>query len=98
MATHNLQLLPLSDFIEEKPIGLGPRAYIAIKHPSDTIKYKEGKNEIEFKTISPDCATYSELEREVNRLIKELETIKRQGKTFFEKESEKRKKYKENKS
>ena len=95
MTTHNLQLLSFPENYEEKLIGLGPRAYIALKHPSDTIKWKEGKKEIEFKTISPDCATFGELEIEVNRLIKELETIKRQGKKFFEKEREKRKEYSE---
>ena len=93
MATWNLQLLKFGENYEEELIGLGPRAYIAIKHPSDTIKRKEGKNEIEFKTISPDCATFGELEIEVNRLIKELETIKKQGKKFFEKEKEKRRDY-----
>jgi len=95
MATWNLQLLKFGENYEEELIGPGPRAYIALTHPSDTIKKKVGKNEIEFKTISPDCATFGELEIEVNRLIKELETIKRQGKKFFEKEREKRKEYSE---
>ncbi|MDP3183280.1 MAG: hypothetical protein Q8M54_10765 [Desulfobaccales bacterium] len=98
MSTWNLRLLPCSDFYENKPTGLGPRAYIAIKHPSDRIKWKEGKNEIEFDTISFDCSIFEELEREVNRLIKELETIKNQGKKFFEKETEKRRVYVEGKS
>jgi hypothetical protein len=93
MTTWNLQLLSFPENYREIPIGLGSRAYIAIKHPSETIKWKEGKNEIEFKTISPECAIFEELELEVNRLIKELETIKKQGKKFFEKEKEKRRDY-----
>ena len=84
MTTHNLQLLSFSDFYDNKPTGLGPRAYIAIKHPSHTIKWKEEKNEIEFQTISFDCSIFEELELEVDRLIKELETIKSQGKQFYE--------------
>ena len=98
MTTWNLQLLPFSNFYENKPTGLGPRAYIAVKHPSDRIKYKEGKNEIEVDTISPDCTIFEELEFQVDRLIKELETIKKQGKKFFEKEIQKRKDYLEAKS
>jgi hypothetical protein len=93
MTTWNLQFLPFSDFYKNTPTGLGPRAYVAVKHPSDRIKYKEGKNEIEIDTISPECATFMEFEIEVNRLIKELETIKKQGKRFFEKEIQKRKEY-----
>lgn len=98
MATWNLQLLPISDFYDNKPTGLGPRAYIAIKHPSDRIKWREGKIEIEFDTISPDCTIFEELEFHVDRLTKELETIKKQGKRFFEKEIQKRKDYLEAKS
>lgn len=93
--TWNLQLLSFPDFFDNKTIGLGPTAYIAIKHPSDTLKWKEGKKEFEFETISPECATFRELELEVDRLIKELETIKRQGKKFFEIERKKRIEYSE---
>jgi hypothetical protein len=74
MATWNLRLLPFSDFYENKPTGLGPRAYIAIKHPSDRIKWKEGRNDIVFDTISPDCTIFEESEFHVDRLINELET------------------------
>ena len=79
MTTWNLRLLPFSDFYENKPTGDGPRAYIAIKHSSDRIKWKEGKNEIEIYTISPDCTIFEDFEFQVDRLIKELETIKKQG-------------------
>lgn len=85
MTTWNLQLLPISYFYDNKPTGLGPRAYIAIKHPSDRIKWREGKNEIEFDTISPGCTIFEELEFHVDRLIKEPETIKNRGKDFSKK-------------
>jgi hypothetical protein len=98
MTPWNLRLLHFSDFYENKPTGLGPKAYIAVKHPSDRITWKEGKNKIEIDTISPDCKIFAELESEVDRLIKELETIKKQGKKFFEKEIQKRKDYLEAKS
>jgi hypothetical protein len=88
MTTWNLQLLSFPKNYKGI-IGLGPAAYIALKHPSDTLTWKEGKSEFEFKTLSPECVIFEELEHEVNRLIKELETIKRQGKKFFEKEREK---------
>ena len=35
--------------------------------------------------ISPNCAGFAEFEYQVNKLIAELETIKKQGKKFFEK-------------
>lgn len=98
MATWNLQILKFPDNYDKQTPRLGSRAYIALRHPSDTLKWKEGKKELEFKTISPECATFMELEIEVNRLIKELETIKKQGKRFFEKEIQKRKDYLEEKS
>jgi len=98
MTTWNLQLLRFPENYEEKLIGLGPIAYIAIKHPSDTIKWKKGKKEIEFTTISPECVIFRELELEINRLINELETIKKQGKKFFEKEMKKRRDNVEGKS
>ena len=93
MTTWNLRLLSFPENYGETPIGLGPKAYIAIKHPSDTIKYKNGKYDIEFETISPDCATFGVLEREVIRLVKELGTIKKQGKKFFENQEEKKRDY-----
>jgi hypothetical protein len=98
MTTWNLQLLSFPYFYENNPTGHGPIAFIAIKHLSDRKKWKKGKEKIEFETISPDCPNYPELEIEVNRLIKELETIKKQGKKFFENEMKKRKDYVEGKS
>lgn len=59
----------------------GVRACIALKNYS-TI----GDNSI----ISPNCINFKNLENEINKLIKELETIKKQGKKFFEKELNKK--------
>jgi hypothetical protein len=87
--------LSFPDNYGKQPICTGPTAYIAIKHISDTLKWKEGKKEFEFNTISPECVTLREFDIEVKRLIKELETLKRQGKKFFEEERSKRIEYSE---
>ena len=97
MATHSLQLLDFPVYYKIKQIVLGPRVYIALKTYGTTI-WRKGNEEIEFTTSSPECANFRELELEVDRLIKELETIKKQGKRFFEKEIQKRKDYLEAKS
>ncbi|MHB8067223.1 MAG: hypothetical protein ACYDIC_04885 [Desulfobaccales bacterium] len=97
MSTHSLQLLDFPVNYKISPIVIGPRAYIALKTYGTTV-WRDGKKEIEFTTISPECVTPREFEYEVDRLIKELETIKKQRKKFFQKELEKRKKHIENKS
>ncbi|MGD0827515.1 MAG: hypothetical protein ABSA09_05450 [Desulfobaccales bacterium] len=56
---------------------VGPIAAIALK------KYSNIGDVI---IISPNCASFSEFENQINKLIAELETIKKQGKKFFEKE------------
>jgi hypothetical protein len=80
-----------------KPIVLGPIAYISFKNVG-TKKCIRGKEEIEFIAISFECVTFNDLENEVNRLIKELEIIKKQGRKFFEKEIGKRRDYVKDKS
>ena len=53
---------------------VGPRAAIALK------KYSNIGDAI---IISPNCASFSEFENQINKLIAELEIIKKQGKKFM---------------
>jgi hypothetical protein len=89
MSTYSLQLLDFPVDYKIKPIVLGPRVYIALKTYGTKV-WRKGNKEIEFTTISPECVTLKEFEYQINRLIEELETIKKQGKIFFEKELKKR--------
>ena len=92
MATYSLQLL---NFPFDSKYLTGPMAHIALKtYTTHSFKVKSGK-EIDFKLLSPECVTFNELEYQVDRLIKELEKIKKKGNLFFQKEKEKRRKYKE---
>ena len=60
------------------------RAYIAIKGGS--VEKVDGE---EFRTISAECCALKEIEEAADWLIKELEAIKKQAKTFFKKEQAK---------
>jgi hypothetical protein len=86
MSTFSLQLLT---FPYNEVDAFGSRVCIALKSYG-TMRWGKGNKENEFKTISPQCVTQAELEYQINRLIKELETIKSQGKKFFKKELDKR--------
>jgi len=91
MSTYYLQLLDFPGNYEKGPNVYGPRAYVAIKASSqEKWKDKSGDKEVNFTVISPDCASFDEFESEVNKLIKELETIKKQAKKFFQKQKEKK--------
>lgn len=76
--TYRLKLLS-----HQHPILLGPRACIGLKNYFPPAIWIDGK---EHTIISPDCANFSALEYEINKLIKELGTIKKQGKKYFDKE------------
>ena len=94
MSTYYLRLLDFPGNYEKGPYIYGPRAYVAIKASlQEKWKDKSGNKEVDFTVISPDCVSFSEFESEANKLIKELETIKKQAKKFFQKEKE-RKTYK----
>jgi hypothetical protein len=91
MSTHYLQLL---DFPLDPKYLTGPRACIALKSYSTLLwADKTGKKKVDFKIISPDCVTFNELQYQADLLIKELETIKRQAKSFFQKELENKRTY-----
>ena len=85
MKTFNLQLISFPGNRGNKnKLPYGPLAYICVKCRSK-IKYPSKKGNIEFDALSNKCVIFQELEEEVDRLIKELQQIKRQGKKFFEK-------------
>lgn len=91
MSTYSLQLLDFPGNYESGALPYGPRAYIAIKTCSK-VKWRDktGKKEIDFTVVSPECVSINEFQHEVERLIKELETIKKQASNFFHKEVTKR--------
>ncbi len=92
MATYSVQLL---NFPFDPKYLTGPRAFIALKtYTTHSFKVKSGKR-MDFKLLSPDCVTFNELEYQADRLIQELEEIKKKGKLFFQKEKEKIHRYKE---
>jgi hypothetical protein len=91
MATFSLQLLSFPGNYEGKEAPYGCRAWIGLKTYSiKKFPVKRGKDQAAFHLITPDCVTFQELDHEVNRLIKELKTIRTQGKRFFEKDDAKR--------
>jgi len=83
------------DFPFDPKCPANPRAFIALKtFSTECFPVKSGKKG-EFILLSPDCATFEELQSQADRLIKELEEIKKRGKTFFEEEKKKIKKQRE---
>ena len=89
MLTLTLQLLkyPLT---HEKGRLCPPIAYIALK----SVEHKElptesGKKKVVRHIISGRCDGPADIEYEIERLTRELETIGKQGKSFFQKEREK---------
>ncbi len=91
MSTYSLQLLGFPGNYGSGTPPYGPRAYIAIKSCSK-VKWRDktGKKEIDFTVISPECVSMNEFRHEIERLIKELETIKKQAEKFFHKEAAKK--------
>ena len=95
MSTYSLQILDFS--VDPKHLA-GPRAFIALKtYTTQSFKVKSGE-QVEFQLLSPDCVTYNEFAYQADRLIKELETLKRKAKLFFEKQNQRKKKYSEDKA
>ena len=88
MSTLTLQLLKYPGSYEKGRL-CPPIVYIALKG----FEYKElptesGKKKVGFHIISGRCDGLSDIEYEIERLTCELEIIKKQGKSFFQRESE----------
>jgi len=84
MKTFNLQLISFPGNRGDKnKLSYGPRAYICVGSRSK-IKCPVKKGNIERDALSHECVIFQELEAEADRLIEELQHIKRQGKKFFE--------------
>ncbi len=86
MVTSSFKLLT---YPYNKSIAFGPRVCIAL-NSYGTKTWPKGNKEEKFETISIVCINVADLEHEINRLIRELEKIKRQGQQFFKRELEKR--------
>ena len=86
MKTFNLQLISFpGNHGGGNKLPYGPHAYICVGCRSK-IKCPSKKGNIERDALSHECVIFQELEAEANRLIEELQKIKRQGKKFFENE------------
>jgi len=72
-----------------------PIAYIALKSfELKELPTESGKNKVVRHVISARCEGPSDIECTIERLTRELETIRKQGKSFFQKERGKiRKRY-----
>lgn len=92
MPTIRLQLLDFPGNYEEGTLPYGPKAYVALKFSSKvTWRNKSGSKENDFTVITPECVTPEEFNCNVDILIKELQTIKKQAQSFFKKDLDKRK-------
>ena len=86
MKTFSMQLISFPGSRGDKnKLPYGPRAYICVGCRSK-IKCPSKKGNIERDALSDECVTFQELEAKVDRLIEELQQIKRQGMRFFKKE------------
>lgn len=92
MSTHSLKLQKFSGSPGNKvAVPSVPVAYVALKSyiPHKTLN-KPGGKEVCFRAISSMCVSFNEIDWEVNRLIEELQTIRKQARGFFQKEQSKR--------
>jgi hypothetical protein len=81
MSTSNLKLLFLPGSYGKGVSPCGPKAYVAIQryfHPNLTDSSM--KNE---QVVSADCNSFDEFQPEIDRLINELEVIKKQAERLF---------------
>lgn len=98
MSTHNLKLLKIPSNYKKGTLPYGPRAYIALKsYGGIELPTESGKEKVKSRILSPECLALSEIEYEINRLIGELQTIKKQAKEFFQKEDQKRQRFRKRK-
>lgn len=85
MSTHSLQLLEIPGNYKKGTLPYNPRAYIALKwHGPIELPSGPEKKKVKFHTLSPECQGFSEIEYEIDRLIQELQTIRKQAKKFFQ--------------
>jgi len=86
MKTFSLQLISFpGNHGERNKLPYGPRAYICVKC-SSKINCPSKNGNVERVALSNEYTSFQEFEVEVDRLVKELQQIKRQGMRFFEKE------------
>jgi len=89
MSTLTLQLLKYPGRYEKERLCL-PIVYIALKLVEHIeLPTESGKKKVVRHIISVRCEGPSDIEYEIERLTRELETIGKQGKSFFQKEREK---------
>jgi len=82
----NLQLISFpGNHGERNKLPYGPRAYICVKC-SSKINCPSKSGNFERVALSNEYTSFQGFEVEVDRLVKELQQIKRQGKKFFETE------------
>ncbi len=85
MQTFSLQLISFpGNHGDRNKLPYGPRAYICVKCRLK-INCPSKKDKKERDALSHECTTSQELEAEVDRLVEELQQIKRQGRRFFKK-------------
>ena len=86
MKTFNLQLISFPGNRGDKnKLPYGPRAYIYVGSRSK-IMCPSKKGDVERDALSHECVTSRELEEEADRMIEELQQVKKQCRRFFEKE------------
>lgn len=86
MSTFTLELLKYSGSYKKGRL-CPPIAYIALKSVEHKeLPTKSGKEKVMRYIISARCEGPSDIEYEIEQLIRELETIGKQGKSFFQKE------------
>lgn len=86
MKTFSLQLINFpGNHGDKNKLPYGPRAHICVKCKT-ILKCPSKKGIIELDALSHECTSFQEFESEVDRLSKELQQIKKQGRRFFEKE------------
>ena len=86
MKTFNLQLIGFPGIRGGKNrLPYSPHAYICVRSRSK-IKYPNKKGNVERNALSNECVSFQELEAEADRLIEELQQIKKQGMRFFKNE------------
>ena len=89
MSTITLQLLKYPGSYEKGRL-CPPIAYIALnKFEPKELPTKSGKNKAVYNIISVRCDGPSDIEYAIERLTRELEIIRKQGQSFFQKEKEK---------
>lgn len=98
MSIHTLQLLNIPGNYKKGTIPYGPKAYIALESYSRMeLPTTSGKKKVNFHILSPECMTLDEVSYNADKLIQELEIIRKQAKQFFRKEEQKRRKYSQSK-